>query len=186
MVGYSMKLPNINENCSKTFKYRDFIECSDTYKKTLVNNIPKNLKTYEAIQKLANELLEKIVAEFGSIQLTYGFCGSYLQKEIKKNIYPKLDQHAGYELSKRGDLVCKREGFAVDFLVENISSLFVSRWIIQNCIFDRLYYYGAERPLHISYSNNNLSKIILMRFRKVRVVPQVIKTNDFLNSNINF
>ena len=68
----------------------------------------------------------------------------------------------------------------------NISSLFLSRWIIQNCIFDRLYYYGAERPLHISYSNNNLSKIILMRFRKVRVVPQVIKTNDFLNSNINF
>ena len=44
-----MELPDINEYCSKNFKYRDFIECSDTYKKTLVDNIPKNIKTYNLL-----------------------------------------------------------------------------------------------------------------------------------------
>ena len=30
-------------------------------------------------------------------ELTYGFCGPQLQKEIKTNIFPKTDQYAGHE-----------------------------------------------------------------------------------------
>ena len=110
-----MELPDINEYCSKNFKYRDFIECSDTYKKTLVDNIPKNIKTYNAIHVLANELLEKILNEFGDIKLTYGFCSLFL-KEIKKNIYPKLDQHAGYELDKKETLFVQEAVLLLIFL----------------------------------------------------------------------
>ena len=181
-----MELPDINEYCSKNFKYRDFIECSDTYKKTLVDNIPKNIKTYNAIHVLANELLEKILNEFGDIKLTYGFCSLFLQKEIKKNIYPKLDQHAGYELDKKGNSICTRGGFAIDFFVNKVSTFKVCKWIVQNCSFDRLYYYGYDRPLHISYGDNNKKEIVLMVFRKKRVVPKVIKADDFIKSKFKF
>ena len=38
--------------------------------------------------------------EFGKIILTYGFASYELTKKIKNRIYPKLDQHSGYEKNK--------------------------------------------------------------------------------------
>jgi len=181
-----LELPDIDNYCSKSFQFRDFFECSDTYKIFLPSNIPVSIDTYSAITNLANEILERVIQEFGDITLTYGFCGPALQRLIKQKIDSKIDQHAGHELDLKGNLICKRKGFAVDFIVKNKCSLDVSRWIVNNCRYDRLYFYGSNRPVHISYSDSPIEQIVLMKFRNTRVVPQRIKKHDFLNTKINF
>ena len=186
MTIISPKIPKPEDKCSKYFSYKDFFECSETYKKVLVNNIPKQIETYKAIEEISCKILDRIQDNFGEIEFTYGFCSISLQKKIKKNIYPKTDQHAGFETDKKGNVICNRGGIAVDFKITNLSSLELSRWIVQHCNFDRIYYYGKERPIHISLNRNPISQIILMQFKKVRVVPRVIKKNDFLEQIISF
>ncbi|MEO1268524.1 MAG: hypothetical protein AAFX99_10530, partial [Myxococcota bacterium] len=61
-------------------------------------------------------------------------------------------QHAGCELGRDGKLVCPRQGMAVDFRVEKAGSEDVARWIIQTLPFDALYFYGDDRPIHVSWS----------------------------------
>ena len=47
------KMINPDKFCSKYFKYRDFFECSDTYKKNqYINNLPLQKKTYDFIEKI--------------------------------------------------------------------------------------------------------------------------------------
>src|SRR5690606_12487281 len=89
---------------------------------------------------------------FGMIRVTYGFCSHSLSRLIRRGIAPKLDQHASCEISANGNLICSRLGAAVDFLVEDEDMALVANWIIDNCDFDRLYYYGSERPIHVSMS----------------------------------
>ena len=48
-----------NDNCSKYFKFNDFIECSDTYKRVLCENEPKQPETYLAIKELACNVLDR-------------------------------------------------------------------------------------------------------------------------------
>ena len=177
--------PLLSENCSPNFTYEDFISCSDSFKKNSVSNLPEEQKTFDAINKMANQLLEPIQKKFGEIKLTYGFCGPELQKIIKKGVYPKTDQHSGFELNKNGNLICERGGFAVDFLIPNLSSLQLARWIVDNLKFDKLYYYGDARPIHLSQHDFPLGQIILMKFYKKRVVPRKIK-RDLLFEEIDF
>ena len=66
---------------------------------------------------------------------------------------------------------------AVDFFIKDISSLDVARWIVLNCQFDRLYYYGKNRPIHVSLTKKPISQIILMQFKNIRVVPKKINKN---------
>ena len=75
---------NINMQCSKYFTYSELIECSDTFKKVSVKNIPINNKTYDAMEYIGREILDKVETEFGGLKLTYGFCGAELAKEIQK------------------------------------------------------------------------------------------------------
>ena len=50
-------------------------------------------------------------------ELTYGFCGPQLQKEIKKKL-PKKDQYAGHQKNRQEMMVCERGGFTANFYVE--------------------------------------------------------------------
>jgi hypothetical protein len=85
------------------------------------------------------------------IEPTYGFCSAVLAKNIPARIAPSIDQHAGHERRRGGTHVCSRLGAAIDFLVADEDMEGVASWIIANLSFDRLYFYGRDRPIHVSY-----------------------------------
>ena len=124
---------------------------------------------------LAVNILDPVIDYFGMIELTYGFCSRELAKHIPKNIAPKLDQHAAYELNTRGNLICPRLGAAVDFIVQDENMREVADWIVENTAFDRLYFYGEDKPLHVSYSETPKSEMVEMRVsEKGKRIPRVI------------
>ena len=173
---------DINTYCSKYFKYVDFIECSDTQKIVQVNNIPEQKETFESITYLAQTILDPVREKFGPLELTYGLCSHNLQKHIKKSVAPKLDQHAGSERNSKGNLICPREGFAVDFRITNIGSKIIADYIVKELNFDRLYYYGNDRPIHISAKQTEpLKSIIFFVHHKNGKVPRKTKPSNFLN-----
>ena len=101
------------------------------------------------MRQLANEILEPCLSEFGTLQLTYGFCSHALATKIKKRvgrIYPSLDQHAGMEQTDNGELISPRGGFAADFHCFPSSSKV--KFIVTRLNFDRLYFYGEDRSVH--------------------------------------
>lgn len=153
-------IQKLEDRCSRHLNYVDLIEVGDTFKRLRVPNIPQQIETYTAIESLAVNLLDPIIDEFGSIDITYGFCSNELSKNIKARIAPSLDQHASFELNSRGSRICKRDGIAVDFYVTNYAQNMnvIADWIVDNLPFDRLYFYGKDRPLHLSYSNNPVRK----------------------------
>ena len=114
---------------------------------------PLNPATYNALYDLATQILDPVIDYFGGIQLTYGFCSLGLGKHITKRVAPKLDQHASFEVSRAGGLICDRGGAACDFIVEDEDMREVAHWIVTNTPFDRLYFYGSDRPIHVSYSS---------------------------------
>ena len=173
---------NINDKCSKYFSYIDFIECSDTQKKVQVDNSPKELRTYEAISYLATTIMDPIFEQFGQPQITYGLCSHNLQKHIKKSVAPTLDQHAGSEKNSKGNLICPREGFAVDFKIENITTDHVARYIVEHLPFDRLYFYGTNRPLHVSATSETPKKaIVVFNTSKMGRTPKKLTHQKFLD-----
>ena len=117
---------------------------------------------------------------------TYGFCSAELNKHIPKNNYPKLDQHAGHELNKKGNSICERLGFAVDFIVPDVPSLKVAKFIASKLSFDRLYYYGNDRPIHVSLNQNPIHSIVLMKLYGHRRIPSRISKEKFINNNVGF
>lgn len=162
-----MELPDIDSKCGRHFTYRNFIECSDTWKKTRVNNIPEQIDTYRAIRDITAEILDPVAEQFGKVNLTYGFSSPALVKEIKKNSYPNItpssDQHSGSELNKNKKLICNRQGIAVDFYVGGFSSLVVACWVAENTNFDRLYFYSPHSPFHVSIGPENSKSIVYMK-----------------------
>jgi hypothetical protein len=175
-------LPHLDDRCGKYLTYRHFIECSDTFKTNELDNTPKAPGTYVALTDLATNILDPVIETFGDLTLTYGISCPSLSRDIKRNISPKLDQHASHELNTRGNLVCERLGASVDFKVGNTNSLRLAQWIVENCSFDRLYIYGEDRPIHVSYSPDQHRSIVLMRPSSLpnRKIPQTIKEKNFL------
>lgn len=148
----SDSIPDLDSPCGRHFTFRSFIECGDTQSQTGLPNTPRLAASYNALHGLATQILDPVVDYFGGIRLTYGFCSPELGRHIKGGVAPKLDQHASCETSRRGGLICARGGAACDFLVEDEDMEEVARWILANTPFDRLYFYGRDRPLHVSYS----------------------------------
>lgn len=148
----SQAVPDLDEPCGDRFTYRQLIECGETQRRLGLPNRPVQPATYNALHALATTILDPVCEYFGSIELTYGFCSSPLARQIKGRIAPELDQHAGCELNRRGELICARGGAACDFLVRDEDMEDVARWVIENLPFDRLYFYGKDRPIHVSYS----------------------------------
>lgn len=169
-------IPDLDQACGTNFTYRQLIECGDTWHRTHISNIPRQPATFNALHALATEALDPIVEYFGMIRLTYGFASAALTKEIPAGIAPHLDQHAAHELNRGGRPVCPRLGAAVDFLVEDEDMLEVARWITGNIPFDRLYVYGRQRPLHISYGPELARQIVVMSpsGSNGRLVPRIM------------
>jgi hypothetical protein len=83
-------------------------------------------------------------------------------RAIPGRIDPRLDQHAGHELNRRCKPICDRLGAACDFLVMDEDMEEVALWVAANTPFDRLYFYGKDRPLHVSYSNTPARQFVRM------------------------
>ena len=138
-------------------------------------------ETQNTLHVLALQELGPVIDYFGMIRLTYGFCSPELAREISGRIDPKRDQHAAHELNRLGNPVCPRLGAAVDFVVEDESMLEVAQWIVSNTPFDRLYFYGDDLPLHVSFGPDHSRQVVRMTPGKSgRLIPRVSPAEAFL------
>lgn len=151
----SVDFPDIDQKCGLNLTYRTLIECGETQQRVKIANLPRKAASYNALYDLASKLLDPIIDYFGSIQLTYAFCSPELSKHILSRVAPKLDQHAAHEVDRKGNLICNRQGAACDFIVEDENMREVADWVITNVPFDRLYFYGEDRPIHLSFGPQN-------------------------------
>lgn len=172
---------DLGDACSRHFAWRDLVQCGETWQRLSEQgeepcaNLPKQLETWRGLQEVARQLLDPLVDRFGPLQLTYGFAGPDLTRHIRSRIAPKLDQHAGSELDRLGRLVCPRGGQAVDLLVPGVPTDELMAWIRAELPFDRLYFYGVDRPLHLSWGPEQKRQVVLMlKGASGRVVPRVV------------
>lgn len=145
----------------------DFCTCTRTYQKyrDLINPYPQNVEeTIPALQALCQYLLDPIIDHFGRerFQLTYGFCSKdpkrfLSQKDPETGIKngrvdPSRDQHMAHEVNRNGKYYCERLGAACDFQIVDLESDRLVEWILEQRLpFDSLYFYGSDRPIHISH-----------------------------------
>lgn len=167
IAGFSLArietVPCLDDYCGRHFTYRQLIECGETQRRIGISNAPKEPDTYSALSDLALYILDPVIEYFGMILLTYGFCSADLAQQIDGRIAPGLDQHAGHERARNGKFICKRLGASCDFLVEDEDMEGVARWIAANTPFDRIYFYGRDRPIHVSYGPENKREFVEMR-----------------------
>ncbi|MEI7682206.1 MAG: DNA phosphorothioation-associated putative methyltransferase [Betaproteobacteria bacterium] len=147
----SRRIPDLEEFCGAHLTYRHLVECGETQAKTQLPNLPKEPDSYTALFELTRNVLDPVIEYFGMVKLSYGFCSPDLARKIAAGIAPKLDQHACCEKDRRGRSICPRSGAAVDFLVQDENMGDVAKWVINHLPFDRLYYYGHARPIHVSF-----------------------------------
>ncbi|MGK7932447.1 MAG: hypothetical protein AB4041_13580 [Microcystaceae cyanobacterium] len=163
MINYSLKL-------GKYLTLKDFCTCSQTYKKYAdkIDPLPKSLETIQALQALNQWIIDPIIDHFdyNNFQLTYGFCSPDLKKYLNQKdpetgikngrIDPARDQHLAHEKNRNNKYFCQRLGASCDFLIKTVPSNQVIDWILaQPLPFDSLYYYGSDRPIHISYGSQH-------------------------------
>jgi hypothetical protein len=144
--------------------------CSNTYKKykNFINPYPHNFESIQALQNLYTHLLEPVISNYrqDNFYLTYGFCSVDLIKYLNKKdpitnqkngrICPKIDQHSAHELNSKAEYICSKLGAACDFYIKGLDSKKLVDWIIAKQLrFDSIYYYGSDRPIHISYGNQH-------------------------------
>jgi hypothetical protein len=174
--------PSLEAKCGRHFRYRDLIECGDTFHTLQPDNAPKSEQTYQALEQLTAYVLDPAVEEFGPIQLTYGLSCGPLSRQITSRTSPPHDQHASYEVNTKGNVICSRGGAAADFLCTNVSSLKLAQWIVKNCQFDRLYFYGVERPIHASIGPDDSKQIVLMQKLATsdHRIPRKLQADSFL------
>jgi len=120
-------------------------------------NTAQQSESIDALTALTRELLEPIEKQFGEINITYGFTSFELLNYIRKNspgdMAPELDQHAAFELNSRDNRICKRDGAACDIYIAGYENQMhiIAAYVINTLPFDRLYFYGSDRPLHITF-----------------------------------
>jgi DNA phosphorothioation-associated putative methyltransferase len=167
-------VPDLDSLCGRYLTYRQLIECGETQRKTHLPNLPQQVDSYNALWELATNVLDPVIEYYGSIKLTYGFCSSDLARAIPGRIAPSLDQHAAHEKNKKARYICERLGAAVDFLVEDEDMRDVVDWISQNVPFDRIYFYGPHRPIHVSFAPTPKNEIIeLVESTNGKRIPRV-------------
>ena len=172
----SERTPDLDENCGRFLRYRDLIHCGETQAALKIDNLPDVSDSYVALYELATNILDPVIEYFGSIRLTYGFCSNDLRKHIKGRVAPHLDQHAAHELDSKHKLICSRLGAAVDFVVDDENMYEVVKWIHDNLEFDRIYYYGPDRPIHVSFNDRPVREITELRQTKTgRQIPRKLE-----------
>lgn len=176
--GYSLirsrGTPSLEAACGRHLTYRHFIECGETQARTGLLNLPRKPDTYTALYELAANVLDPVIDYFGMIELSYGFCSAELAKAIPGRIAAALDQHAGHEVNRLGRPICERLGAACDFIVADEDMEEVAFWVAVNTPFDRLYFYGKDRPIHVSYSDTPARQFVRMTLNASgRHIPRV-------------
>jgi hypothetical protein len=167
---------NLNAYCSRYYRFEDMFQCGETWEQFRCPNLPLQPQSWEAYSQLASKILDPITDNFGPAQLTFGFCGQQLRTIILKNTHPRitplLDQHAAYELNSKGLPVCPRLGAAVDLRIDGTSSQNLAAWVAGNLPFDRLYFYGPDRPIHVSMGPQNRGQITGLTTVNGRRIPR--------------
>ena len=133
-----------------------------------VDNSPQTKASQGSVIALIKDVLLPVERNFGEVKITYGFVSADLNRYIQKNsssgTCPSIDQHSSSELNKNDNPICKREGLACDFFVvgfeENMN--LIVEFIVNNLMFDKIYHYGNNRPLHVSVSNQPMKHLQLM------------------------
>ena len=185
-------LPALDDLCGHYLTYRDFTECSDTWKKAslagpVIPNVPTHPDTYRAIRELCEYILDPVSDRFGRIELTYGFASQILDRYVRDraaaegrppNTTRNGDQHAGCELNTRGEPYCRRGGQGVDFRMmdSGMPQIEVAQWIVQHTPFDRLLFQGPGRPFHVSYGPEHTRYASGVRIPKTRFYPKPDKS----------
>ena len=170
--------------CSRHFHFRDLLFCGETYARIVsegsaIDNRPAVDDSWEAIAGLAAFILDPVVDRFGPANLTYGFASPALTRNIPGRIDPSRDQHAAHESTRTGKRICIRGGAAVDFAVATISSE-VARFIRSSLPFDRIYFYGDNRPLHVSWSTTPAQELWVLETKNGRRFPRRPRPEDRL------
>jgi hypothetical protein len=182
------KLPSLTDPCGEHFTFRDFIHCGETWHRLeleapgSVPNLPVQEETYAAMREICEKILDPVTRAFEyPIELTYAFASQALTRHIKERVSPTRDQHASYELNTRGNPVCSRLGLAVDFRIRDISSSDVALFVVEGTEFDRLYYYGEDRPLHVSVGPEQKGQIVqMLPGASGKLVPRVTAREKFI------
>ncbi len=181
----------LDDRCGEHLRYRDFVTCSsDTWRRLAAqpggaafDNVPRQPETFAAMRELCATVLDPVAVRFAPVVLTYGFASAALARQVPERRYAAGDQHAGHELNQRGKLVCCRLGIAVDFHVPGVDSSSVARWVIEHTPFDRLYFYGPERPFHVSVGPDRTSQIVVMKaWAPGKLRPEVTSKKAFLSA----
>jgi hypothetical protein len=121
-----------------------------------LDNVPKESESIDSALLMIETVLLPINNEFGDINITYGFVSAELNKYIQKNsssgTYPSIDQHSASEPNNADNKICKRHGLACDFTISGYEKEMdkVMNFIVNNLDFDKIYYYGESRPIHVS------------------------------------
>ena len=133
------------------------------------DNYPQERASISALNKLIEEILIPLQKRYGDFIISYGFTSAplhtFIQKHSPKGTAPKLDQHASHELNRLGNSICSRGGAACDIKFQQTSALEIIRFAVGNLTFDKIYFYGENKPLHISVHEQPLKHL------------QVVKTN---------
>jgi DNA phosphorothioation-associated putative methyltransferase len=167
--------PDLDDLCGANLTYRELIVCGETVLETGLLNLPNSLDSYKAIRELTEHVLDPIIDWYGAVQLTYGFCSSKLARLIPGRIAPHLDQHAAHDVKRNGKPICPRLGAAVDFIVLDEDMLEVAKWVA-NTPFDRLYFYGHDRPIHVSYGPENKQEVFeMVPMASGRMMPRKVR-----------
>jgi hypothetical protein len=167
---------DLDAACGRYLTYRDLIECGNTWRAraasgTPIDNLPRAAASVAALRDLCVAVIDPLVDQFGPVIVTYGFASARLVAKVPGRIAPRLDQHASCEIDSTGRLVCPRRGAAVDLFVKGHPATEVARWIAAHTPYDRLYLYGDERPIHVSYG----PEANCVAFEKVGRVPRRIR-----------
>ncbi len=170
----STSIPPITDPCGANYRFSHLIYCGETWERLQIENKPQSPATYNALVDLATNILDPVIEYFGGIILSYGFASPALTKNIKGRIEPAIDQHSSCEILRSGSFICARLGAAVDFLIEYEDMREVAKWIAEHCPFDRIYLYGSDRPLHVSFGPERSHKVYELVEHQGRRVPRAI------------
>jgi len=143
-----------------------------------LDNFPKEVESINSILELIETVLLPVNKKFGDVKITYGFVSQELNRYIQKNspsgTYPSIDQHTASELNNANNHICKRHGSACDFFINGFENKMdqVMLFIVKNLDFDKIYYYGNDRPLHVSVGNESEKHLQIMNVSdKGRRIP---------------
>ena len=133
-----------------------------------IDNSPIEVESIKSILMLVETVLIPVSKKFGEIKITYGFVSPELNRYIQRNsssgTYPTTDQHAASELNQANNQICNRQGLACDFIVNGYEKQVgqIMLFIVNNLDFDKIYYYGKDKPLHVSVGHKSEKHLQVM------------------------